>query len=108
MINIRANKGIHDDDINKGRNTVRQIKAMMWKNFQLKRRMKGQLLWEVLLPIVFVFYVKYVLRNPCTGRDPPCNDDELQINTQISQIRNPILVAVVIPSIFSVGQRFIL
>lgn len=70
--------------------------------------MKGQLVWEVLLPLLFVVYIKYVLRNPCTNRYPPCDDYEIDLNIRIVQIRNPILMAIIIPSIFSVGQRFIL
>ena len=86
-------------------NIVRQLKAMIWKNYLLKKRDRS-FLWEFLLPIVFIFYMKYVFRNECD--DGFCTPDEIDIEVKIQAIRNPIIIVLIVPSLFSVAQRFIL
>jgi hypothetical protein len=51
---------------------------MIWKNYLLKRRDKS-FLWEFLLPILFIVYMKFVFTNICDDGD--CDQDE--INTQV-------------------------
>lgn len=87
-------------------NTGRQIKAMLKKNILLKRRMKGQMVWEILLPVLIIVYMKFVLVNACSDQD--CDPQEQSQADAISNLVNPIVVTLVVPSIFSVGQRFVL
>ena len=81
---------------------------MLVKNYLLKKRMKCQLIWEVLFPIIIVIYMKVVLKNPCNDADAQCTQDEIDTRNTIAAFVNPIVMALLIPSIFSIGQRFIL
>lgn len=89
-------------------NRFRQIKAMLWKNLLYKRRMKAQIAGEIILPIVIVLYMRFVLRNPCAEKDSDCSPDEKRGRQIGSSIANPIVMALVVPSLFSFAQRFIL
>jgi len=51
---------------------------MLRKNFLLKKRMKGQLIWELLLPLIIVAYMKLVLNNPCNSKNSTCSPEEKQ------------------------------
>ena len=58
---------------------IRQIKAMVHKNFILKRRMKGQLMWEILLPVIIVIYIHFILKNSCEDPDSTCTPEEKKV-----------------------------
>jgi hypothetical protein len=42
-------------------NTKRQIIAMLQKNWMVKRRTPGQLIWEILLPCLIILYLRWLL-----------------------------------------------
>jgi ABC-type Na+ efflux pump permease subunit len=81
---------------------------MLVKNYLLKKRMKCQLVWEILFPILIVAYMKVVLNNPCNSEPNDCTPEEVNTRNMIAAFVNPIIMALLIPSIFSIGQRFIL
>ena len=89
-------------------NRMRQIKAMLWKNLIYKRRMKAQIAGEIILPIILVVYLRFVLRNPCVSDPDSCSKEEAEGRATASSITNRIVMALVVPSLFSFAQRFIL
>ena len=82
---------------------------MVWKNYLLKKRTKGQLIFEFLVPILIVIYIKLVLPSECQSENgQECSEEQAELQARIRSISNPLVMALVVPSIFSVGQRFIL
>ena len=50
---------------------------MLWKNYVQKKRMKGMMIWELLIPILFVVYIQLVFtKNPCLDPDYNCSRSE--------------------------------
>jgi len=81
---------------------------MLVKHYLQKKRMKKTLVWEVLLPVIMVAYLRYVLRDTCDDAGSNCSQDERNTLEIVSAIMNPLIMCLVVPSVFSIGQRFIL
>ena len=78
----------------------------MVKHLLNKKREKGLLVWELVFPVLIVFYIRFLTRNSCDSSE--CDAKE-QMNAKIRLgIANPIIMSMVVPSIFSIGQRYIL
>ena len=65
--------------------------------------MKGQLIWEVIYPLIMVFYLRYVLRNMCDDAGMECTDEEIEMQKVASGISNPLVMCLIVPSIQSIG-----
>lgn len=52
----------------------RQTKAMTWKHLVYKKRQMRVTIWEVLLPVLLIFYLVLLLKNPCDTRE--CSEEE--------------------------------
>ena len=80
---------------------------MVYKNYLIKKRNLSGFIFEILVPVIYVAYLRYIYADPCAS-PKQCSDIERATNQKINQIRNPIILVIVLPALFSVGQRFIL
>jgi len=79
---------------------LRQTKAMVVKNLKLKRRMSGQLLWEVLFPAIVILYLRFALSTNCTKESSQCTEEEKINELRTQGIGLPVIFVLMVPSIF--------
>ena len=86
----------------------RQTMAMFNKNFILKKRQTGQVLWEFLFPAMLIGYLRVLLYNPCVGKDADCTEKEINQAFATQGMSNAIVFTIIVPGVFGMGQKFVI
>jgi hypothetical protein len=95
--------------MSRGRNSVRQIRVMMWKHRLQKMRTRGKY-FEILLPFIY----GYVLLTTNTAfqcnpdTDPNCTPETIENLKRIASFLNPLLLCLYIPNLTAFAARFII
>lgn len=80
---------------------------MTIKNYWVKRQNKRAFIFELIMPALIVAYLYEVVANHCDKADKDfekCDKATKEINSYIT----PLIMCIVVPSAFSLSQRFII